>query len=247
MLDNQIYTGPRKYSHLSTEMSGPSVVGYFSVDKDMELVNDTSRLKYMVGATGVTHMDLTHGTYHRVDKCIEDKRLPFFKYLLDHKQLLESVQSSVFYDVGFVTTRSTLVAIAQMPYSRQAVLLGARMINGAIYIYNTADYIDRPVESYATKLYSKWGYKFRQHILSDSVLNEPDISVPIMEHEEFVGVFKLELKKHKILYRAEIQGLLSTEDIPTGLDEAGNIAELNQSEIITVKTKNRFINDVAFR
>ncbi|XP_077289082.1 decapping and exoribonuclease protein Rai1-like isoform X2 [Arctopsyche grandis] len=238
-----MFTGPGRYTYVKTEMSGPMLVGFFSVNEDQELLNDTSQLKYVVGKAGKTHIDLKLNFDYTKYNSDQDKS-PFFRYLLSHKQLLNDVEGSTFADVGFVTSRKTLMYISQMPHLQNPIILNTRLVNGAIYVYRIVLY---DTTTPYTNLSTPWGYKFRQYMFSENATNDVSMDKPYLVGEEFVGVFKMLLNTHKILYRCEINVMQSDKAIPISSDEMGVLPELDQKEFVSLKIVTGPYNETSFR
>lgn len=130
------------------------------MNESQELAEDLSELKYMSKQPGSTYLDLTYGSSSSKNKSLLTKHEPFFEYLTRHEDVLEKFECSNIENVGFITSRGTLINIGKIPSNRDSKeTFVAYLLNGAIYIKKAKEHREYTDED-------AWGHKFRQYLLS---------------------------------------------------------------------------------
>ncbi|XP_045508962.1 decapping and exoribonuclease protein-like isoform X3 [Colias croceus] len=111
----------------------------------------------------------------------------------------------------YVRKKGLMTCVACTPYeNREPWKIVALLYQGNIYLCarDTEEKKSRKNNmSEKDKLFTSWGYKFEQYMLSDKPDIEPNPDVPLDETEEFSLVFTTNLKNHKIVYGAEMDGI----------------------------------------
>ncbi|XP_077285435.1 decapping and exoribonuclease protein-like [Arctopsyche grandis] len=235
-------THAKYYDRELSENIKPKLVGYFSSDDSQELFENISKLRYIVVRPGPTHLDLKIGENNVVVWNDHQLKVPFFEYILKHKDIMEDIEGRRMRNVGFVAGRTTLKIIAKIPYAyHEECIISAHLLRGAIYLKT----LKKPIyENQTNYSQSRWGHKFEQCVTRRNFREERDNDEVLVENDEFVCIFKINLGKNHILYRAELDGILANEtelqkEVPDNLDLKCTINELQKTIFAELKTTPR--------
>ncbi|KAL4715256.1 hypothetical protein ACJJTC_007838 [Scirpophaga incertulas] len=194
----------------------------------------------VIGCTGLENLKYVKNIQNKkvcfdLNKNIENtKRKPphmdvkldeLLKYLLENERRLNWPLCSTIEESHFFCFRGVLTCIGKTPFEylgrmsepwRVVVIL----FKGHIYLchrFNETQIEQRTNMSEDRMRYSSWGYKFEQYVVSDSPQSEPTPDEPLNEFKEFSLIFKKRLKKHTIVFGAEMDALYCNEGNITSL------------------------------
>ncbi|VVC95411.1 unnamed protein product [Leptidea sinapis] len=90
-------------------------------------------------------------------------------------------------------------------------------------------------------MFSSWGYKFEQYVVSDSPQTDPTPEMPVNETEEFSLVLKTNINRHNIVFGAEMDGIRCDKECVQEkpdlvLGPEALIQYLSSKEFIEIKT-----------
>ncbi|XP_018303717.1 decapping and exoribonuclease protein-like [Mycetomoellerius zeteki] len=222
------------------------LIGYFSIDGDMQYHADLSQLKYYIPPSDPNNVnfDLNKNfmfTRHRPTSYLKlDKVL---RWLSNNFHRLEKpvlVQEERWLDIDFIASRGTIKTILCSPYKmRDEWIICASKYRGTIYLCEF--YSDEREHHYANASMSErqihsWGYKFEQYMVADHPSHTPDLKQPLNECEQFYCMFKANFDNHSLLYGAEIDGISSQQPITDTL-------EGKTLELIELKTFPLLLNE----
>ncbi|XP_026727388.1 decapping and exoribonuclease protein-like [Trichoplusia ni] len=239
----ELHVDPSIYMRKFPRFERPTIIGYIGLEN----------LKYArhVGNRRV-HYDLNlhyDKAIHRPAD-LDVKITELLKFLLEHETRLNFPLETSLRNAKFFCYRGLLTCIACTPYeNREPWKIVAILHKGNIYLCarDTEEKISRKMNmTERDKLFTSWGYKFEQYLLSDEPDVEPNPDVPVDENEEFSLVFKTQLNKHTIVFGAEMDGIRCDKTRitkpPTELGPEGIIQYLANKEFIELKT-NRHIEN----
>ncbi|XP_055532419.1 decapping and exoribonuclease protein-like [Wyeomyia smithii] len=225
-------------------VSKPKIVGFFSVGSERQYLDTADNLKYLnlpkPDANGLLRIDLNNGFGTRLPKPASAKQ-ERIDHLLQFIILNRGKGDSVPYD--FVCFRGLLRMLMCTPYERDSgwIVLASRY-KGTIYLCakDTPEKLRQEAnETEQQKRFCYYGFKFEQHILTDEPGSEPNTSAPVSESEEFCSLFSSTLEGKRILYGAEMDGILPEKPVDRTRIDA---ALLNGLQFIEVKVKRRETN-----
>ncbi|XP_025834342.1 decapping nuclease DXO homolog [Agrilus planipennis] len=216
---------------VSVSLSTPRPLECFSVDKNRKLMdNDLNCLRYFIYPE--LPLDLNDGFKSFIKKPDTAKH-EGLKHLLEFvlkKQLCINYFSSKTLDVDFICFRGLLSLLMRTPYEKQSWTVCAVRWKGAIYLceFDKCEYSFEKAE-----LFNYYGHKFEQYTLSNSPHNNINKNEPVNECEEFCVVFESFLNDFKLLYGAEVDGIISdiTHSSKSFLTNA-NFVELKTNRLI---------------
>lgn len=202
------------------EISNLEIVGGYSVDGYRQYRNDLSQLKYYRGPqhNRNVYIDLNKLKDTRIQKSPESFRLDFvLKWILENLDRLkvDDSQNSVrWLDPEFICIRGVLKELFSTPFTNKDWIICASKYRGTIYLCNY--YTEQKIMDnlYATayqKNCSIWGRKFEQYLVANTPHEDPDLSAPLNENEEFCCMFKAKFGTISLLYGAEMDGIYSHE------------------------------------
>ncbi|CAH4030758.1 unnamed protein product [Pieris brassicae] len=137
--------------------------------------------------------------------------------------------------------RGLMTCITNTPYETEPWIIVALLFKGNIYLCARDTYIKKLKKKHMSdkdKLFTSWGFKFEQYILSDKPNVKPNPNVPNNEMEEFSCVFKTTLNSHKIIYAAEMDGIrCDKKEVPEAPHTDDDVLNyLQDKEFIELKT-----------
>ncbi|CAH0747401.1 unnamed protein product [Diatraea saccharalis] len=226
-------------------LTRPEIIGYMSVDVSREYHSNLSQLKYLdYVPRGKIHLDLNHGIEKAVKRTTDDNGE---KITLLLKFLKNNIHYVTQDEIGwrFITYRRTLISVMCNAFNNTHVKIMASLFNNSIYLCS----LETPTEMHnrlsLNGRFCAWGYKFEQYLLSDLPGIHQNIEKPVIENEEFSLFYKACLGDHKLLYGAQIDGLLVTNGTvhpPNTTDFQMNLNYLKQNSYVELKT-NRLLEN----
>jgi RAT1-interacting protein len=131
--------------------------------------------------------------------------------------------------------------IMSTPYEfREPWIILATRYKGTIYLCNEETAKEKGRRMNRTdrdKKFLRYGFKFERYIFSDHPSKPPPgNSEPVIESEELCMMFGTEIDGKRILYGAEVDGVISNEEVKT-------IDDLRKCPLAEVKVKRREAND----
>ncbi|GAB0094227.1 Decapping nuclease DXO homolog [Sergentomyia squamirostris] len=235
----------RNFTHLQCNfpnISQPLAIGGFSLDSKRKYHNDLRNLKYFSVPDEKPHWDLNTGyeIYQR-KQLIESERINhILEFIVANAERVKSKNQSgkvLFPDI--VCFRGLLRMIMCTPYEAssrsESWIILATKYRGTIYLCQEESDEKRDEilnETEDQKRFQYYGYKFEQYILTEKLNIPNDLTKPVIESEEFGVMFKSTFEKHKILYAAEMDGVISDAPIDVNAD-----LSKNPLSFVEVKTK----------
>ncbi|XP_073985864.1 decapping and exoribonuclease protein-like [Rhodnius prolixus] len=209
----------------------PLLVGcYTMIGEDKKYKNDMSALKYLfkkfTNLSISVRFDLNEGNIIERSSNIN----------LSMNALCEWIQSQKdeeFYKkCEFISFRCVLTKVMNTPFERRdGWVVCASVEKDKIYMYPFETEEDKERLNNASdyqKRCSSWGYKFEGYIFSDKPLEKP-AGKEAEEGGEFDCVYEAKLNEHRLLFAAEMDGIVSEKEI-------NSLEELRQAEFIEAKT-----------
>lgn len=229
---------PSKTIRPFPKFSRPEIVGFFSVDEDRNYQDSIRNLKYLNIPKRI-NFNLNKGdeTYQDKPESAENEQLKhLLNFIKKHPDIIISRN-----EPNFVCFRGLLSRIMNTPYEdREAWILKAIRFKGTIYLcaeetsYKKAEKRRRTEKDIK---FLRYGFKFESYILSDHPSKPaPGNSKPVIEAEEFCAMYSTEIAGKRILYGAEMDGVISK--IPVR-----NLEELRKVQMVEVKVKRRELSD----
>ncbi|XP_048512941.1 decapping and exoribonuclease protein-like [Athalia rosae] len=196
------------------------VIGYYSLDGNRKFMPSTAQLKYLVRPSDInTEIDLKKGyhLYQRKPAAADEEKLENLLYwiLLHTPKIRANQGSDRWLQPHFICYRGLLTTICCSPFEKkEGWIICASKWRGTIYL-NAFDTVEK--QHYKKNIsedelkFMSWGYKFEQYLLTGSPGQIPDTSQAVNEALQFNCIFKSTLAEHKLLYGAEIDGVVSDE------------------------------------
>lgn len=233
---NELIVGKKFDSN--SDFQKPTVVGHFCLDSDRNYLPNASLLKYLYFKEEAdVNFDLNDGLSKHIakDEYLNEKLDHIFCWL--HRNKYTEELSTI----DFVCFRGLLTKIMCTPYEdKEAWIICAKRLHNTIFLceFETEEK-KREKENASDKMktFTAWGYKFEQYMLSEKPGMKPDTSQPVIESEEMCCVFKSKLNGHRIIYAAEMDGIMNNESVNPDTDWHC----LNSVSFIELKT-NRIID-----
>ncbi|KAJ0181183.1 hypothetical protein K1T71_003268 [Dendrolimus kikuchii] len=226
----------------------PFIVGYMSVNESREYYSNLTQLKFLNSIPmGRLSLNLNHNIEKAKKRTTENNNEKIdllLKFLLDQKHRI-NFQDTVF---TFITYRRTLISVMCSAFGNsESLYIMATLYKNCIYLCSLDtehDIQKRQSRSKQQDKFCAWGYKFEQYILSDLPDLQPDIEKPVKENEEFSLYYYSELNTHTLLYGAQIDGLLATNncaDKPLKANDVNAILNYLRSHSFVELKTNRVI------
>ncbi|KXJ78375.1 hypothetical protein RP20_CCG004461 [Aedes albopictus] len=244
-------------------ISQPKAVGCFSVGPQREFIPFGENLKYLSlpkarhnddgrHSSRSLRLNLNEGFEIRVpkpDSAKEERIDHLLRFIVANLDRLRSGEvggpRSKLLNCDFVCFRGLLRMVMCTPYERHTnwIILATRY-RGTIYLCAKDTPEKLHEEAHQTeqqKRFCYYGFKFEQHVLTDHPNNRnPDTTAPVQEAEEFCAMFSTTLENKRILYGAEMDGILAATE---PLDKHNLSPELlNRQEFVEVKVKRHETN-----
>ncbi|EDW32643.1 GL18293 [Drosophila persimilis] len=221
-VDRRLHKLGRTYRHSFPKFSHPECIGFFSINSQQEFEDNSSGASYLwMPPKESFPLDLKAG-YERVIRKIEktgiDDLANLLKYIYNHQQLLTPTESkSLALRADFVACRGVLRLLMCMPYeTRDDFCVRATRLNGTIYIAKIQTDQQREEKVSMTEhsaAMCSWGFKFEQYMSSPVPNTPPDTSLPVNEAVEFNAMFRCSLQGMRLLYGAEMDGIVSRNPV----------------------------------
>jgi RAT1-interacting protein len=220
------------------QFSQPKLIGAFSVDSERKYHSTLQNLKYLK-IPKVVNFNLNEGDRDYVSKPDNlDERL---HHLLLFIQNNPSTIKNGQVDADFVCFRGLLRMIMCTPYeNRDSWIVLASKFKGTIYLCaeeTPQKKAQKLRETERDKMFQRYGFKFESYILSEHP-NKPasGSSKPVIESEEFGCMFSVSIDGIKILFGAEMDGIICDKEIKDPVD-------LQKVQFAEVKVKRREDNE----
>jgi RAT1-interacting protein len=220
------------------KFSKPKLEGVFSVDASRNYEDSFRNLKYL-NIPSKVHFDLNEGDNFYVDKpaSAESEQITqLLTFILLHKEMMTRQHAP-----DFVCFRGLLRLIMSTPYeAREPWIVLATKFKNTIYLCAEETQLKKAEKLRRTAKdvkFMRYGFKFESHILSDHPSKAPPgNSQPVIEAEEFCAMYSSEIDGKKILYGAEMDGVISETPCT-------NLEELRKLPMVEVKVKRRETNE----
>lgn len=235
-------------------ISQPKIVGCFSVGPGREFIPTGENLKYLSLPRDDDRLriDLNEGFEIRVpkpDSAKQERIDHLLRFIVGNLDRLRAEdvpgRGSKPLICDFVCFRGLLRMVMCTPYERRTswIILATRY-KGTIYLCakDTPEKLhEEAQQTEQQKRFCYYGFKFEQHVLTDDLDSPaPDTTAPVQESEEFCAMFSTTLEGKRLLYGAEMDGILSPNK-PIDKDNPSPDV-LNRLEFVEVKVKRRETN-----
>ncbi|XP_050072815.1 decapping nuclease DXO homolog [Anopheles maculipalpis] len=240
---------PARQSKPFPTITKPCLVGFFSLNHDRTYDPSAGQLKYLTlppEPRTELHLDLNEGfeTHHPKPSSTKEEKIDMLLTYIrktDPKELWTSTENGhrrLKHD--FVCFRGLLRLICCTPYDwKTPWIVQAIRYRGTIYLCEkpTPDKLaSERNETEQQKRFCYYGFKFEQYILTAQPNVPPDTSAPVMLGEEFCSMFATTLVGQRLLYGAEMDGIVSNKPIAW---ERLQVEELRHCEFVEVKVKRK--------
>lgn len=213
--------------------------GFFSVDGDRKYQDSICNLKYLKIPSRVDfNLNLGDSSYVDKPESAQDEQLThILTYLEKHKAMMMSSQTTP----HFVCFRGLLRMLMSTPYEeREAWIVLATKFKNTIYLCSQETQqkkSDKQRRTARDVKFMRYGFKFESFLLSDHPSEPPPgSSKPIIEAEEFCAMFSTELDGKRILYGAEMDGVIASQP-------CRSLDDLKKVPLVEVKVKRRETNE----
>jgi RAT1-interacting protein len=223
---------PSKNLRPFPKFTKPTLVGAFSLDKDRNYIDSLANLKYLQIPSNI-NFDLNKGDRDYVDKpasADNEKISHLLTFILHHKEIMTRQSAP-----DFVAFRGLLRLLMSTPYEhREPWIVLATKYKNTIYLCAEETQLKKAEKARRTDRdikFMRYGFKFESHILSDDPAKPaPGSSKPVIEGEEFCAMYTSEVEGKKILYGAEMDGVVSNK-------VCSSLEELKRLEMVEVKRR----------
>ncbi|XP_041974262.1 decapping and exoribonuclease protein isoform X2 [Aricia agestis] len=236
-------TQPDIYAYPQPKFARPTIIGYIALE-NLKFAREVENKKVCYNLN--LHIDKAKCK----EQAIDVKLTELLKFLLHNEKHLTIRPESKLESAKFICYRGLLTCVACTPYEKQEPWkIVAILFKGHIYLCarKTEEKL-RQIQNMTERdrRCTSWGYKFEQFVLSDDPLTDPNPDRPVDEEEEFSLVFNTTIKRHEILYGAEMDGVRcdkgSVESPPESNDREEVIKYLQSKEFIELKTNRHITN-----
>lgn len=219
--------------------SRPNLEGYFSLDGDRQYKDSLCNLKYLKIPSRVCfNLNEGDGTY--VDKLpsAEGEKLShILTFIMRNKSMMTAKPSAP----DFVCFRGLLRMLMSTPYEeREPWIVLATRYKNTIYLCTEETQLKKSEKLRRTDRdtkFMRFGFKFESYILSNHPSESaPGNRKPVIESEEFCAMYTTQVDGKKILYGAEMDGVISNEP-------CRNLDDLKKLPMVEVKVKRRETNE----
>lgn len=222
----------------------PSLIGNFSLDSYRNYCDDLSQLQYIRIEDRMlndrescrVNFDLNRGRENLItrDDETQDQYNNLLTWVLENNKGKKSVAADV------VCFRGVLSMLMLTPYEKQeGWMLCATKFRGTLYLCQFDTDEKREKTNNLTEKDKKflfWGRKFEKYMCSDHPRSRPDPSAPVNENEELCVIFTSKLNERRLLFGAEIDGVLNCDHEIRGCED------LAQSRLVELKTNRQIDN-----
>uniref|UniRef100_A0A182K164 Decapping nuclease n=1 Tax=Anopheles christyi TaxID=43041 RepID=A0A182K164_9DIPT len=227
----------------------PSLVGFFSLNQERQYDASAAQLKYLTLPSGPLtdlHLDLNEGfeLHQPKPNSAKEERidmlLTFIRQTNPRELWIPNEKGQLRLKHNFVCFRGLLRLLSCTPYDwKTPWIVQAVRYRGTIYLCEKVtpekeESIRNETEQ--QKRFCYYGFKFEQHILTEEPGVMPDTSAPVMLGEEFCSMFDTTLAGHRVLYGAEMDGIVV--DRPLDRDRL-RVEDLRRCEFVEVKVKRK--------
>ncbi|CRK88441.1 CLUMA_CG002247, isoform A [Clunio marinus] len=195
------------------KFSFPKREGFFSVDERRNYHNSMFNLRYL-SAPRELNFSLNDGDDTYVEKLTsaEDEKLShLLTYIMNNKSVISRENAP-----EFVCFRGLLRMIMSTPYdNRESWIVLATYYKRTIYLCaaeTESKKAEKMRKTARDEMFRRYGFKFENFVLSSHPHKPPPgHTKPVNESEEFCIMFSSKLNGKKLLYGAEIDGLIAKE------------------------------------
>ncbi|KZC11031.1 PREDICTED: decapping and exoribonuclease protein-like [Dufourea novaeangliae] len=230
----------------------PQIVGTYCFDGNRCYHSDLSQLKYYKEPRNLNNVDFNLddnlNTIQKLDNINKkiDYLLKWISENFNHLQM-ERSKNRRWLEPEFVCYRGVLSNLLATPFdSRDGWIICASKFKGTIYLCGFDTDKKKRYEINKNEFHKRctsWGYKFEQYLVSDSPSENPDLSKPLNQNEEFCCVFKSRLGNNILLYGAEVDAVCSEHPIQDTL--IGKKVELVEMKTMHHNALNLYKNSIA--
>ncbi|XP_037046888.1 decapping nuclease DXO homolog [Bradysia coprophila] len=219
-------------SFYSLIFNQPQMIGYFSVNEYREFVPDASQLRYLkMPQSQNVRLDLNDGLkeFRPKPESVKREKMDFLlRFIVNNLNRLRVNEGFGFQgrllSPDIICSRGRLVQIMCPQYTTD------KKWSLIVSKYKGNVYICQPDGDDFHTIQTAYGFKFEQYLLSENPLDDPVTDVPVIESEEFYGVFESGIGNISLLYNAEMDGL----DSSTAVDLTE--ADFNRLKFVELKT-----------
>ena len=185
------------------------------------------------------NFDLNKGDDDYVDKppsAEHEKINQLLNFILHNKNVISHQKKP-----DFVCFRGLLRLLMSTPYEpKEAWIVLATKFKNTIYLCaeeTQSKKVEKMKRTARDIKYCRYGFKFESYILSDHPSQPaPGNSQPVIEAEEFCAMYSSAIDGKKILYGAEMDGVIADRQCKT-------IEDLRKLEMVEVKVKRQENNE----
>ena len=231
---------PSKHLRPFPKFSKPYLEGAFSIDRNRIYQNTFSNLKYLKIPSKI-NFDLNRGDDDYVDKpsSAENEQITqLLNFILHNKDVIRDQKKRP----DFICFRGLLRLLMSTPYepNEQWIVIATKFKN-TIYLCSIETQLKKAEKMRRTARdikFCRFGFKFENCVLShDPSKPAPGSSQPVIEAEEFCAMYSAEIDGKKILYGAEMDGVIGANG------SCQTLEELRKLEMVEVKVKRRENNE----
>lgn len=221
------------------KFSKPVIEGFFSLDQDRNYQDSLVNLKYL-NIPAKVEFNLNDGDETYVDKSpsAEHEQLNhLLTFIMKNKSRLMSAQ----HIPDFVCFRGLLRLLMSTPYEeREPWTVLATKFRKTIYLCAEETQMKKAEKSRRSERdikFMRYGFKFESYILSSHPSKPaPGATRPVKESEEFCAMYGTEIDGKRLLYGAEMDGVISKKTCE-------NLDDLRNVPMVEVKVKRRETNE----
>lgn len=232
---NQTDLRPSRSIRPFPKFSLPVLEGFFSVDCNRNYQDSLCNLKYLKIPSKV-NFNLNEGDDTYVEKpasADNEQIIHLLTFIMKHKDTIMTKVTAP----DFVCFRGLLRLLMSTPYEeREPWIVLATKFKNTIYLCAETTQLKKSEKlqrSERDKKFMRYGFKFESYVLSDHPSKPaPGNSHPVIEPEEFCIMFSTEIDGKKILYGAEMDGVISKVPLKS-------VDDLRKVSMVEVKVKRR--------
>ncbi|XP_072022223.1 decapping and exoribonuclease protein-like [Amphiura filiformis] len=189
----------------------PREVGYYSLDKDRKLHQDSRLRKFFFPPQRDEEIAFNLGygyeKFIRRDDDVKERLDNILTWLVKNKQKFQDPQNQRLL-ADFIAWRGHFTKLLCTPYEkREGWAMAVTLFNGTWYIseVETQENRHRRKNMNSRELeMTYWGYKFEQYVTSVDGNTPPDTSQAVDNHEAYCSVVKTTLNNHRLLFSGEV-------------------------------------------
>ncbi|XP_050673293.1 decapping nuclease DXO homolog [Leptidea sinapis] len=235
---NELCVNSEIYQKPFPHFGRPRIIGYIDIEN----------LKY---AQNIRNCEVSFDLNEQINNVIRKpadldvKLTELLKFLLDHQHRLKLQASNKIESATIFCYRGLMTCVACTPYeNRDPWKIVAILFKGNIYLC-ARDTEEKKMQkknmTVRDLMFSSWGYKFEQYVVSDSPQTDPTPEMPVNEMEEFSLVLKTNINRHNIVFGAEMDGIRCDKECVQEkpdlvLGPEALIQYLSSKEFIEIKT-----------